>query len=318
MGSSKRQPTARAWGLARAQHGAIAWRQLRELGLSAQAIQHRIGTGRLFPVGRGVYAVGRADLTRHGRWMAAVLSAGPGAVLSHGSAAALWGFGVERSGRIEVSVPSCAGRLLKAIDVHRRPRLRASDTTSHERIPVTGVVRTMVDIASRVEPVALERAIGEADRLERIDPEALLAALDDYANQNGVGKLRHVLVRRAFRLTDSELERRFLRLVERAGLPVPETGARVNGFKVDFHWPELGLVVETDGLRYHRTPAQQARDHLRDQAHVAAGLASLRFTHEQVRYEPKYVRGVLEATVAEAEARPPRQSAGSPTRSPKP
>jgi very-short-patch-repair endonuclease len=257
--------------------------------------------------------------------MAAVLSAGRGAVLSHGSAAALWGFGGERGGRVEVSVPSWAGRRLKAIDVHRRPRLKASDLTSHEGIPVTGVVRTMVDIALRMAPSALERAINEADRLERIDPEALLAALDDYANQNGVGKLRRVLARPAFRLTDSELERRFLRLVEVARLPIPETGVRLNGFKVDFHWPSLGLVVETDGLHYHRTPAQQARDLLRDQAHAATGLATLRFTHEQVRFEPQYVCETLAAALARAEersrvresrARP--QGQGSPTRSPAP
>ena len=250
--------------------------------------------------------------------MSAVLSAGPGAVLSHGSAAALWGFGVERNGRIEVSVPSWAGRRPGAIDVHRRPALRAEDATSYEGIPVTGVVRTMIDVASRMEPSALERAIGEADRLERIDPETLLAALGAYANQNGVGELRRVLGRRSFRLTDSELERRFLRLVEVAGLPVPETGVRVSGYKVDFYWPGLRLVVETDGLRYHRTPAQQARDHLRDQAHAVAGLASLRFTHAQVRYEPKHVREVLAATMAEAEARRNRRPAGSPTRPPAP
>ena len=71
------------------------------------------------------------------------------------------------------------------------------------------------------------------------------------------------------------------------------TGQWVNGFEVDFYWPDLGLVVETDGLRFHRTPAEQARDRLRDQAHTAAGLTQLRFTHEQVRYEPEYVRKVL-------------------------
>ena len=79
---------------------------------------------------------------------------------------------------------------------------------------------------------------------------------------------------------------------------MPQTGNRVNGFRVDFHWPELGLVVETDGLRYHRTPAQQARDRRRDQAHAAAGLTTLRFTHAQVRFEPANVREVLGQVVA--------------------
>ena len=100
-------------------------------------------------------------------------------------------------------------------------------------------------------------------------------------------------------LTESELEQLFLPIARRAGLGLPITRALVNGFKVDFYWPELGLVVETDGLRYHRTPAQQARDRIRDQTHSAAGLTPLRFTHAQVRFETEYV----EATVAKVARR---------------
>lgn len=110
--------------------------------------------------------------------------------------------------------------------------------------------------------------------------------------------VRDTLDRRTFTLTDSELERLFLPIALRAGLPLPLTQQRVNGFRVDFHWPELGLVVETDGLRYHRTPAQQAKDRLRDQAHAAAGLTPLRFTRAQVRFEPDHVGRTL-AAVAE-------------------
>ena len=110
--------------------------------------------------------------------------------------------------------------------------------------------------------------------------------------------LRQILDRRTFRLTKEELERRFLPLTRKAGLPTPLTGQWVNEFEVDFYWPDLRLVVETDGLRYHRTPAEQARDRLRDQAHTAAGLTQLRFTHEQVRYEPGHVCSVLQATAA--------------------
>jgi hypothetical protein len=112
-----------------------------------------------------------------------------------------------------------------------------------------------------------------------------------------VRQLRELLDRRTFTLTDSELERRFLPLARAAGLGPPLTGAFVSGFKVDFFWRELGLVVETDGLRYHRTPAQQAKDRLRDQTHIANGLTVLRFTHAQVRFEPERVRATL-ASVA--------------------
>ena len=98
-------------------------------------------------------------------------------------------------------------------------------------------------------------------------------------------------------LTDSALERLFLPLARRAGLPPPSAGQIVNGYKVDFYWPDFGLVVETDGLRYHRTPAQQAKDRLRDQAHATAGLTHLRFTHAQVRYEPGHVQETLAAVM---------------------
>jgi very-short-patch-repair endonuclease len=97
------------------------------------------------------------------------------------------------------------------------------------------------------------------------------------------------------------LERIFLPLVSQAGLPLPLTRQRLNGFRVDFFWPDLRLVVETDGLRYHRTPSQQARDQVRDQAHIAAGFTPIRFTHEQVRYEEEYVRSMLRAVARRLE-----------------
>jgi very-short-patch-repair endonuclease len=116
--------------------------------------------------------------------------------------------------------------------------------------------------------------------------------------QPGTAPLRRLLDRQTFVLTDSELERLFLPIARSVGLGRPETAAVVNGFEVDFFWPDLGLVVETDGLRYHRTPAQQARDRLRDQVHTAAGLTPLRFTHAQLRFEPEHVRGVLARVAA--------------------
>jgi len=164
-------------------------------------------------------------------------------------------------------------------------------------IPVTSLVRTFIDIAPRLGRGDLERAVNEADRLGLIDPEALLDALTLHPGKRGIGRLRELLSERAFRLTDSELERRFLRLVSEAGLPLPLTQQRLNGFRVDFLWPELKLVVETDGLRYHRTAGQQAKDRLRDQAHLAAGFTPLRFTHAQVRFETGYVRFTLVAIV---------------------
>ncbi len=159
----------------------------------------------------------------------------------------------------------------------------------------------MIDISRQLDAPDLERAVNEADRLDLIDPESLLDALGAHRGQRGVRVLHDLLSRHVFRLTDSELERRFLRLVERASLPLPVTGIRLNGFRVDFYWPHLGLVVETDGLRYHRTPAQQERDQLRDQAHVSAGLTALRFTHAQVCFETAYVVQILRAVATRLE-----------------
>jgi very-short-patch-repair endonuclease len=285
-----------AWGLVRDQHGVVSRRQLLDLGLSRRAIEHRLARGRLHLVANGVYAVGRPGVTRHGQWMAAVLSCGPGAMLSHGSAAALWGIGREHRG-IEISVRVASPRRRSGLRVYRRPTLADRDVTSRDGIPITGLVQTLVDLAATLPSRAVERLINEADRLDLIEPPALRRELESHRCEPGVRPLRLLLDKRTFRLTDSELEQRFLRLVEKADLPFPLTGQYVNGFKVDFFWPDLGLVVETDGLRYHRTPAQQARDHTRDQAHLAAGLTPLRFTHAQVRYESGYVRATLLAVV---------------------
>lgn len=304
MGSSTLHKLNRdAWRLAREQHGVVARRQLLDLGLSEQAIQHRLSKGRLHRVARGVYSVGRPELGQRGRWMAAVLRCGPRAVLSHGSAAALWGIGQERAGSIEISIPVSSVRRRTGARVYRRPNLGPSDVDVRDRIPVTSIVRTLIDLAAQRDGSVMERAINEADRLDLIDPETLFDALESHRGKHGVGPLRALLGERTFRLTDSELERRFLPLAVEAGLPPPLTGQHLNGFKVDFFWPDLGLVVETDGLRYHRTPAQQARDRIRDQAHLVAGLTPLRFTHAQVRFEAGYVRLTLLAVANQLKMR---------------
>lgn len=304
MGSTKHHSVSGTpWELAQRQHGVVARRQLLALGLTSQMVQHRLARGRLHRIDRGVYVVGRPELTQHGRWMAAVLSCGGRAALSHASAAALWGFGTESTAWIEVSVPFPSPRRRAGIRVHRRPNLRPEDVVVEDEIPVTTPARTLVDQAWRLGAIRLERAVNEADRLELIDPETLLAALTRFTGQRGVRQLRELLADRTFRLTDSELERRLLPIAADAGLGAPQTQRQLNGFRVDFYWPDLGLVVETDGLRYHRTPAQQTRDRLRDQAHTAAGLVNLRFTHQQIRYDPALVCATLRSTVAQIRRR---------------
>lgn len=301
--------SADAWELARHQHGVVSRAQLLELGLSSEAIVHRVAKGRLHPVARGIYAVGRPELSRHGQWLAGVLSCGPTAVLSHRSAAALWEIRPEASGQIEVTVSTQVRRRRPGVTVHCRA-LEPSERTSRDGIPVTTAARTLLDLATTLHRKQLEAAINEADKLDLIGPDALRAMLDDYSGRPGVAALRAILDRHAFRKTDSDLERRFLAIVRRAELPLPETGQQVNGFKVDFHWPDLGLVVETDGLRYHRTSVQQARDRVRDNAHVAAGLTLLRFTNAQVRYEPRHVESTLLAVAARLRRETPERLLG--------
>jgi very-short-patch-repair endonuclease len=155
------------------------------------------------------------------------------------------------------------------------------------------VVDTLIDLAARLPRDELEAAISEADIRGLITPEQLRRALDAMPHRPGAGELRRTLDRRTFRVTRSKLERHFLPIARRAGLPPPLTRVEVNGYEVDFYWPDLGLVVETDGLTYHRTPAAQAADLLRDQAHAAAKLIPLRFTHYQVVYEPDHVEAIL-------------------------
>ena len=283
-----------AWQLIERQHGVVSRRQLLDLGFTAKSIEHRLATGRLHRVRRGVYAAGRRQVELAGRWMAAILACGPRAVLSHESAATAWGIR-RRPALIEVSVPAEVAPRHAGITVHRRTNLTPQELTVRDSIPVTTPICTLIDLAPRLAPDHLEAAVNEADRRDLVDPERLRAALDCPPRRPGVGILRELLDRRTFTLTDSALERRFLPLARGAGLPRPLSRRLVNGYRVDFYWPSLGLVVETDGLRYHRTPAQQALDRVRDQAHTAAGLTQLRFTHDQVTFQPAQVVATLSA-----------------------
>jgi len=279
--------------MARRQHGVVRRSDLEGIGFSEEAVEHRLATGRLHLISPGVYAVGRPELTPNGRWMAAVLACGDDAVLSHRSAAELWGFGHEEARRIDVSIRRKSKVRRNGIKVRVRPSLAAGSVAVRFGIPVTNPVQTLVDLATELRPMRLERAVNEADKLDLVDPESLRRALDGYLGMPGVRTLRTMLDRHTFRLSDSDLEILFRPLALAAGLPLPLTRHRVLGHEVDFWFPDHDLVVETDGLRYHRTPAQQARAARRDQKHTAAGLRVLRFTHWQIAHAPNEVTDVL-------------------------
>jgi hypothetical protein len=195
------------------------------------------------------------------------------------------------------------------IKVRARPSLDAKSVVVRFGIPVTSVVQTLIDLATELKIMRLERAVNEADKLDLIDPESLRRALDGYVGMPGVKTLRTMLDRHTFRLSDSDLEILFRPLAIAADLPLPLTKHRVLGHEVDFFFPDHDLIVETDGLRYHRTPSQQARAAKRDQKHTAAGYRVLRFTHWQIAHAPNEVTDLLRqvrAIPATTTARPGR------------
>lgn len=251
-----------------------------------------MATGRLFPVFRGVYAWGREELTPEGWWMAAVLACGDGAALSHESAASHLGLLRTKLLRpVHVSVPAVGQRHERTgLVVHRRT---AFEATRRHGIPTTTPELTIVDLTQGRSRDEIEGLINEADMRGLSDPERLRRALDAMGAVPGKKALRLILDARTFRFTRSGLERAFIPIALRAGLPRPLTCHVVLGRERDFFWPQLGLVVEADGLTYHRTPAQQAEDLRRDQELVAAGLTPCRFSHGQIRYEAGRVEAVL-------------------------
>jgi predicted transcriptional regulator of viral defense system len=265
------------WKQARDQHGVLSRQQLIDCGVDDDGIRHRLRNGRLRRIYPGVYAVTQLPLTQEGEWMAALLACGESAAISHDSAVALWRIATRPTEPIHVSVLS-QRRSRDDIEVHRRTALK---TTTRHGIRVTTPAQTLIDIARSPD---IEQAIGEAVLKRLVSLDALRKAARK-AGRRGA-PLRRVVDRATFRVTQSELERAFLKLVAKAGLLLPDTQQRFGKARVDFYWPEIGLVVETDGGRFHATPMQQTADRKRDQEHIRAGRTTLRMTHWQVFYEP--------------------------------
>src|SRR3954452_14596563 len=288
-----------AWDLARIQHGVITRIQLLRLGFTRSALRHRIATGRLREVYPGVYAVGQLALTQEGEWMAAVLACGETAALSHDSAAALWRITRADGDAIHVSVLG-QRRPRNGIVVHRRREL---DPVRRDGIRVTTPAQTLLDLGA---PPQLEQAIGEAT-LRRLVTLRSLRTAATKAGRSGAA-LRAVIAKATFRVTQSELERAFLRLVAHAGLPLPESQKRFGKTRVDFYWPEIGLVVETDGSRFHASARQQGEDRRRDQAHIRAGRTPLRVRHWQVVHEAVATLTLLVDVFTACQCRPGSRS----------
>jgi Transcriptional regulator, AbiEi antitoxin/Protein of unknown function (DUF559) len=268
-------------GLAERQWGVVSLAQLRALGIEYGAVKHRVRVGRLHRVHHGVYAVGHRALRVEGRRLAAVLACGPGAVLSHRSAASHWGLLATDQVGIDVTAPR--GRHgVPGIRLHTSRSLDAQDTTSHEGIPITTVHRTLLDLAATVRNHQLERALAQAMYLQLYDQRAIDDVIARSNGHRGT-KILAEATKQEPQITKSMWEVRMLRLVRGANLPEPMCNRALHApdhgeCKPDFYWPGHELVVETDGWEAHRTLAAFRNDRAKDAALTVAGYKVLRFT----------------------------------------
>jgi very-short-patch-repair endonuclease/predicted transcriptional regulator of viral defense system len=267
--------------LAARRHGVVTTEDLAAAGVGPRGIAQRVADGRLRRLHRGVFLVGPliGPLTHE---MAAVIACGPGAVLSHRSAAALWRIRPAWHGPIEITVAGTQPRTRRGIHVHRSGALEA---TSREGVPVTAPARTLLDIAALVTTRDLGRAVEQAQVLRLVTPHALWSQVG--RGRRGAASLRAVLEARLEpSLTRSEAEALLLELIRSAGLPAPETNAHLLGHEVDFLWRAAKLVVEVDGFAYHSTREAFERDRRRDARLQAAGYRVVRFTYRQIVSDP--------------------------------
>ena len=269
----------------------VGRRQLLDLGLSERAVEHRVTTGQLHLVARGVYAVGHRRISSLGRWMAAVLASGSGAVLSHRPAAALWGIRDVAGGPVEVTVPH------KSTSSSRIRRYRSllpdDEVTMHEGIPATTVPRTVFDLAAILSTDRVESAIRQVEYLRLYDRLSLPDLIERYPGRRGVRRLRVALDRvegAPIGHTRSPLEERFVRFLRGHGLPLPRLndwivlGAR--RYQVDCHWPDVRQIVELDSWEAHGTRSAFREDRTRDRVLRTGGYAVTRISSAQLDDEP--------------------------------
>ena len=286
-------------GLAARQWGVVTRAQLIEAGLGERGIAEWVRSGRVRRLYRGVYAFGHDRLRVEGRWLAAVMACGPGAVLSHRDAAQLWELRQSNSGLVDVTVPSQNGRVRrKGLRVHRSGRLGADEVAQRLQIPVTTVARTLLDLADVLPAQALKRAVTEAEYRDRLDITSINAVVEHNPGRRGA-KLRRATEAAGHR-TRSPLEDRFLALIQRHGIEEPQSGIRIEGYEVDFVWPRAGLVVELDGIAAHRTRAALNADRLRDRRLWRSGLRTMRLTSEALDSEEEVVLDLAQAGVSVA------------------
>jgi len=237
--------------------------------------------------------------------MAAVLACGPQAVLSHRSAAALWGLRKDRQ-LIDVTAPKRRGRAPRGISAHRDGSLLDADRTVLRGIPCTTVPRTLLDLAAVVPIEELRRAISEAEVLRLLDHQSVRRLIKRSRGRRGVARLRMLLdgIHPQTRRTRSDLEVLFLDMCVRAGLPEPEVNVKIDVgdrlLKPDFLWRDAGLIVEADSRRYHDTDSAFQIDRKREQRLMLAGWQVARCTWEQVEREPRRLAETIHRLLKQA------------------
>lgn len=281
--------------LAQRQHGVISRGQLRALGLGDGAIKARVRIGWLHPLHRGVYSLGHRSITERGAWFAAVLACGDAAVLSHYSAAALWGMMRPRWSPVDVTSNHGRAGSRKGIRLHRSP-LREDERAVDSGIPATSVARTLLDLAEVLDEDRLRRAFEEADRLKLLELSELQRVCARAGRRKGLPTLRR-LVAAAGAPTPglTPLEHRFAEFYRRhlADLPAPRTNVVVLDHEIDAFWPDHRLIVEMDSWEFHGHRAAFERDRERDAARLAAGYRVIRLTHRQLESEPARIAAQL-------------------------
>jgi very-short-patch-repair endonuclease len=284
--------------LAERQHGVVSAQQLHELGYSRSTIARYAATGRLHRVHRGVYAVGHRALSKEGQCLAAVFSCGDEALLSHRSAAWLWGMATRW--RLPIDVTASGPRTNRSVvRVHSARTLTAADESSSEGIPVTAVPRTLLDFAA-VEPRYLGWALDRAERLGLLDLIAIDELLLRSDGLRGVARLNAALeMHRPSAFTRSGLERKFLKLVRDAGLPQPSVNFFVAGYEVDAYWPTVRFGIELDTYDHHGGRASFESDRLKQEELKLAGVEITRITGARIDREPKAVAARLRRLLAQ-------------------
>ncbi len=293
----------RVAAIARLQRGRATRKQLLRAGLTSNAINHMLRRGLLEPEHAGVYVLRSAPPVPWGRETSALLACHGGAILSHSSAAAVWGLIPVPDGPVDVTVVGGdSGRKRPGIRVHRAARLLACDTAIHQGLPITSPARTLLDLSSSAPPRIVERALDDALAvLGIVRPKDLEDVVERARYRCGAALFRGLLAtRKGGTLTESEAERRFLALIREAELPLPETQVPFKGFRIDFLWRDVGVVFEIDGHKYHSSRRAFNRDRRKDAALKSAALDPNRVARDEVEFRPLYVIGQVATALARA------------------